>query len=99
MVYFGPLHLALERETKESTGRGDTFRTAAATIAIHGITPSSLSGAAMGTNCIVLVMNIINQFDGSLKSLASAATNGNVVLKRLTAATTTQYTDITKLTV
>ena len=42
-------------------------------------------------------MTIIKQFDGRFESLASAATNRNVVLEWLTAATTTQYSKITKL--
>ena len=42
-------------------------------------------------------MTIIEQFDGHFESLASAANNSNVVLERLTAATTTHYTKIIKI--
>ena len=90
MVYFGPLHLALDRETKVLIGRGDTFRIAAAASAIHGITPSSLSGAAMGTGHGDPTMNIINKFDDHLDSLASTSVDSNVVLGKLTTTTTTQ---------
>ena len=42
-------------------------------------------------------MAIIEQFDGHFESLASTATNINVILERLTTATMTQYTKTTKL--
>ena len=41
-------------------------------------------------------MTIIEKFDAHFESLASAATNNNVILKQLTNATTTQCTKITE---
>ena len=41
-------------------------------------------------------MTIIEKFDGHFESLDSADTNSNVILERLTSATITQYTNITK---
>ena len=90
MVYFGPRHLALYRETKVATGKGDTFGIAAAASTIHGITPYSLSGAAMGTEHGDPTMTLINKLDDHLDSLASIATNINIVLEQLTTTTTTQ---------
>ena len=95
--YFGPLHLALRRDTKASTVRGFPFGTSAATSSIHGITPSYLSGAVTGTVRGGPAMTIIDQFGGNFESLTSVATNRNVVLERLTATTTTQYNNIIKL--
>ena len=42
-------------------------------------------------------MTIIEKFDAHFESLASAANKSNVVLERLTAATTTHYTKIIKI--
>ena len=96
--YFGPLHFALEWVTKELTVRGGIFGTAAAAITIHGISPSDqISGSDMGTGRGGLAQTIIEQFYVHFYSLASAATDSNVVLRRLTAFTTTQYDEITKI--
>ena len=94
---FGPLHIALKCETKASTGQGDTFETAAVASAIHSITPPSFSDAATGKSCGGPDITIIEQFNGCFESLVSATTKRNSVLKRLTATTTTHYTEITKI--
>ena len=90
MVYFGPLHLALEQNTKAETRQGENSRTAAADSAIHGITTSSLDGTATITSRRDPSMTITEKFDGHFESLESADTNRNVVPEWLIAATKTQ---------
>ena len=97
MGYFVPLHLVIKLNTKVLTGGGETFGTSDASSAIHSITPSFIYGAAMATIRKRPAMTIIKQLYGNFESLASAATSRNFVLDRLTASTTTQYTNITRL--
>ena len=97
MGYFDTLHLTLERNTKASKEQGDTFGTAASSSAIHGITTYSLDGTTTGTGRGGPDMTTIEKFYGHFDFLASAATDRNIVIERLTATTTTQYNEITKL--
>ena len=87
----------MERETKVATGRGDTFGSAAAVNSIHGINPSSLDDAAMGTVCGGPDQNITEQFCGTFEYLELAEINRNIVLERLSTNTTTQYDKVEKL--
>lgn len=93
-AFFRPLQLALEREMAASSDQPDTFGTAASAQRFHGIDPANSSGGRDAPGQPGSPDDLMAQLDSHFDSLASAATNSNVALELLAAATTTQYADI-----
>ena len=93
--FFTPLHVAMEREARMSTGAdgAGVFGTAASAIRAHGITP--IPGAVAGSaGAPGRDPSPPDQIDAAFTALAAAAAASSHVQETLATAATTQYSAI-----